>query len=313
MAQWYRSPYSARASKRFKKSSIVKSGKGQIKAAKSATDNASFTIAVNHPFALSSVSATNIWTDDEISVGNVYAINIYDVLAKSPNFQRFRNMFDQVRIDKIECKLQVTNQIINTGAAANLYDIYVAIDRNGLDNKYILGSHSQEKDAEDLANLDRYYLNVGGAIASIGSNTKSQLNAYQRWSLKRSIWPSSLQEKSQFVATDDIVAFDDSYNNNLACYNLDSAFIQAKVDTTSEVDYTQAMLAIENKDTPTLLTSNAKFPFKPTILVGAFTSNPNADGTMNSFGPIAENAKILMNAEFKIACTFRGSKGNDTV
>ena len=89
MAQWYRNPYSAKGSKRYKRSNIGKSAKGQIKAAKSATDNASFTIAVNHPFALSSVETEHTWTANPVTVGNVYAINVYDVLAKSPNFQRF--------------------------------------------------------------------------------------------------------------------------------------------------------------------------------------------------------------------------------
>jgi hypothetical protein len=318
MARYFKSPYSNKSYRdlRYKKGGIVKSGKGQIKAAKNATDNASFTIAVNHPFSLQSVAPVNSFVDlpEGTKVGNVYAINVYDVLAKSPNFQRFRNMFDQVRIDRIECKLQVTNQIVNTAASTNLYDIYVAIDRNGIDNKYVIGSYSEAKDANNLANLDRYYLNIGSAIASIGSNTKTQLNAYQKWSLKRYIWPSSLQEKSQFVATDDIFSFDNFYNNATSGYMLNSAFIQAQVDTTSEADYEQAMLSVENKDTPTLLTSNAKFPFKPTILVGAFVANTVQDtGAMNAFGDITEGSKILMNAEFKIACTFRGSKGNDTV
>ena len=291
-----------------------KRAKGNLKAAKSGTDNASFTIAVNHPFALKSVDTAQTYLANDDKVGNVYAINVWDVLAKSPNFQRFRNMFDQVKIDRIDFKLQVTNQIVQTAVPQTLYDIYVAIDRNGLDEKYLIPSYSGTKDPDDnTASLDRYYLNIGGAIASIGSNFKSQLNAYQRWSSKKAIWPSNLQEKSQFVATDDVVPFDNYYNNTVGAYYLDSNFIIPDVTVGSSVDVSQAITTIENKDTPSLLTSNAKFPFKPTILVGAFTSSTAEDGSMQPFGDIAANQSILMNAEFKIACTFRGSKGNDTV
>ena len=236
--------------------SLAKRAKGQIQAAKSGTDNASFTIAVNHPFSLQSITPDKPMKDmGTKKVGNVYAINVYDVLAKSPNFQRFRNMFDQVKIDRIDFKLQVTNQVVSLGAPQKLYDIYVAIDRNGLDDKYIVASHTQAKDANDSATLDRYYLDVGGAIASIGSNFKSQLNAYQRWSSKKSIWPSTTQEKGQFVATDDVIQFDNYYDNATAGYMLDSNFIVPQVVTTSSVDVSNAIMSIENKDTPAVALS----------------------------------------------------------
>lgn len=293
--------YGRRVIRRYRKSGgggLVKRARGNLKASKSGTDSCTQTITFTHPIALTGdiLSGTN---EGEYFYPGVMALNIWDLLSRAENFKAFRRMYEQCKIDYVYVKLNVTNSQISTADSQKMYDIYVAWDRTGISHDDIL-----PYSVNDVYKGFRYV--IGPRISEI-SNSKTQLNAFQRWSKNMYIAPRSLQEKSQYVSTSEVFEWRKAYDYSHQVY----PFLN---DVANEKDF-EILLNMNN---PGILTENGKYPFKPTLLIGAFGSGMKA-GTggqtdvvqMNL--PLDSSTKIIMTCEFKVVLTFRGAKGGQTV
>jgi len=291
--------YGRRAIRRYRKSgSTVKRARGNLKASKSGTDSCTQTITFTHAIALTgdTLSGTK---EGEFYYPGVMALNIWDLLSRAENFKSFRKMYEQCKIDYVYVKLNVTNSQISTADSQKMYDIYTAWDRTGISHDDIL-----PYDVNDV--IKGFHYVIGPRISEI-ANSKTQLNAFQRWSKNMYLAPRSLQEKSQYVSTSEIFEWRKPYDYTHQVY----PFIE-------DVSDMKGFENLMNMNNPGVLIENAKYPFKPTLLIGAFGSGMKA-GTggetdvvqMNL--PLDSSTKIIMTCEFKVVLTFRGAKGGQTV
>jgi hypothetical protein len=231
--------------------------------------------------------------------GGVVALNLWDMLSRAPNFKAFKAMYDQVRIDYATVTLNVTNSTINTNEANKTYDIYCAWDRTGLDEDFVYPEKGQG--AYDINGL---IISLSNKITEMG-HSKTTLNAFQRWRKTLYISPRTLAEKSQYITTGQIDEWRLPYNANSTSYPL----IQAnRIEAANNAEAITKYKNFLNSDNPCLPVENSKYSFKPTLLVGAFGSSVvQGNGSLNQ--PLTEATQIMMSADFKIVCTFRGSKG----
>lgn len=293
-----------KASKKSKKASQYKRTKGQFAASKRNNDNANFVISFTHAFALGTNNENNFDYPEPYvgaSVGSVYAMNIYSLLARSDNFKCFKRMYDQVKINGVQVKMNVANATLNTANTVKTYDIYTAWDRTGLDP--LVAPIKYTNDDQKLC--DKVGILLDKAIAQYGGVTKLQLNGYQRWTQNKSIYPTNLQEKSFYVNTGDIKEWADHFSPTDFMYPINTA-------NKKPID---GFLALNNTN-PAWLVENPSIPWKPTLLIGAFVTGGNLDQSpteVNSFGHLPTDTKIYFSCEFKVACTFRGLKGNNIV
>lgn len=285
--------------KRNSSRGLVKRAKGSLKSAKSASDIANFTVSFTHPFVLSGkpISIDGVGTRNL----GVQALNVWDLLSRAPNFQAFQKMYDQVRIDYIRVKLQVTNSTISTANAQQLYDIYTAWDRNGVD----LGDTTPIVDGRDK--IIGIGVVMGSNISQYNGVSKMQLNAFQRWMQYKSLYPRTLMEKGQFVSTSEVTQWRLTYDTADLYYPFISDTALDKTDTQGYMNYL-------NQNNPGILVANSKYPFKPTLLVGGFITQNNAtDNVAETNVPLNSETKIVMTAEFSVALTFRGLKGAPSI
>lgn len=283
-----------------KSTSIVKRAKGNITASKKQNDVADFTITFNHTFPVTSFT-------DSTGTYSGYAMNIWDLLSKAPNFKAFQSMYDQVRINGIQIKLQTSNHTVNTGTANTIYNVFTAWDTDGMDKKFIKPVVTENQDGSQ--NIVGFRTGLGTAIATYGSSSKMQLNPFQRWSQNRSLYPSSMQEKTQFVSTDSVVDYHDAYNTLTHYFEFKSDY-KSLGENTPVDKLPMVFEEILNQDNPALLTSNQKYPFKPTFYVNAFSADvDNESHLIDSYIPVSTNQQLVFTAEVRVPCTFRGLKG----
>lgn len=289
-------------------SSIVKRAKGNIAASKKQNDVADFTITFNHTFPI----AVHYNKEGGQPTGvfqSGYAMNIWDLLSKAPNFKAFQSMYDQVRINGVQIKLQTSNGGATAAEEENtIYNIFTAWDSNGADRKFVdpvyLPAQEQGK-----VNIVGYRTCLNTAIATYGSSSKLQLNRYQRWTQNRSLYPSNMAEKTQFVSCDSIIdfhaPFDTSTDNRYFEFITD---YKKLVDNVPQNDVAAEFYNLLNGDNPALPTTNAKYPFKPTFYVDAYKSDVQ-NNKVNPYTPINEATILMFTAEIRVPCTFRGLKG----
>jgi hypothetical protein len=288
-----------KSNSKYSGGALVKRARGNIKASKRGTDQSNFTINFTYPFVLTSI---NKLVDGKPEKLGVQVLNVWDLLSRSPNFQNFQKMYDQCRIDYVRVKLNVTNSTLSTQDSAQTYDIYTAWDRTGVSFDDI----SLIEDIEQLGE-NKYSgirVTVGDKISEMNGKIKMQLNPFQRWRQNLSIWPSNNSEKSQLVNTSEVKVWrtplivDSSINKQDLYY----AFTDLTgTETTVSRDYL-------NANNPCIFVENAKYPFKPTLLVAAFKTGSVA-GEISANQPIGVGTQIVMTAEFQVAMTFRGVKG----
>lgn len=291
--------------RRSTRKGLVKRARGNLKSSKSNTDALTQTITFTSPVVLTGkhfngdngVDYTSPTTGTKPEFyGGVVALNIWDLLSRAPNFKAFQQMYDQVRIDYASVTLNVTNSTIQTNQADKTYDIYTAWDRTGIDFKDLYPT------ADQGYNVDGCIVGIGPKITDY-QHTKSTLNAFQRWKKSLYIYPKSLSEKSQYVSTGSVTEWRDPYNSTETKYPFKNS-----LECLSPMEAVQNYNNFLNSDNPAILSENGKFSFKPTLLIGAFGTNVvDGIGVLNQ--PLSNDTKIVMSADWKVVCTFRGAKG----
>lgn len=317
--------------KKSSTSTIVKRARGNARSSKQGTDNLTFSLSFNQGVSVGSRAV------GEDIIG-VVPINVYDVMSQSKNYQALASIFEQVRIDYVAAVITVSTA---EGLSANpdnaltnysSYDLYTAWDRNGVDNSELKPIYINTE-----SDISAVYPNIcgslqcitGSAISSYGSVKKSSLNVYQKWRHATWIAPKDLQEKQQFVNCKSIqawhgpytggssttpyaypIAYTDAEDHKTYFYNPDNKFIVPRnIVLGDQNGYAEVA---NNSDNPSLIGNSAKYPFKPTLLIGAFRTGLNAVNAVDNFQPLG-NSAILLNIEWKIVVTFRGIKGIQTI
>lgn len=277
-------------------SSSNKRARGQFAAAKKSNDRLSFVVNCNHVFT-ASYNPTN--------ESGVAAINVWDVLERNGYFSNLSNMYDQIKIDGINVTLSVTNAVTTVQSINEIRNIttYVAWDRTGLSTNQIRlidanGDEIPEMN-DDETPVKKWKTKIGSSIVKVTGAKKSQISSFQRWNYSTYLYPSLLQEKSQYITTSDIRRFNRSFDVNTSEFTLTDVYNNSNIND------------IYNSSNPAVPFESSSVKFKPTLLVGVF-QNGFSQVSGAEYGDITQYgacSPVIFNAEFSITCSFKNLKG----
>ena len=299
-----KSSYGTYKSYKKKYTSSNSRARGQFKAARRTSDSLSFVVNSNVVFSARYNSSNG---------KGVACVNIWDVLARNKNFQLMQQMYDQVKLDGVKYKLNITNaktDITNINAVKN-YSIFTAWDKTGLSpGQYTIAS-TTGLSPEQILNIGpqsipqkewdntsikatHWWCTLGNSIVNQTGVQKSILNSFQRWNSYGSLYPSLAQEKQQYLQTGDISIFDKRLNEQRVYHEIVERY------------NTNCVNSILSDANPVIPFENNNIRFKPCLLVGIFSNN--VDGAnITQFGDVED--PVVFNGEFQIAVTFRNLKG----
>ena len=182
--------------------------------------------------------------------------------------------------------------------------VITAWDRTGLD-----GTQFFQKKVGGVGQ-NEYYTNIGDNITTYSSAKSQQLVAGATFNCTRYLYPSSQQEKSLYLATNELKP-QFEYNAN-ANYNA-----LQRVDGVLEADIKPEII--------TNLWSSPSCPFKPTLMLGILSVEKLQLGHVQDSidvqgGMAVDNAyttkkinSVTFNLEFDIGVTFRGLRKSQVV
>ena len=234
------------------------------------------------------------------------AINIYNVLFKSEYFQNYSSLYDQFKIDSIKVKVSAVNWA--TGSNDQNGDEYIspksliictAWDRSGLSLEQFI---EQKDDQGQSLKFPVYYCTIGRDITTYSSAQTKHLGPGNTYSITRYLYPSTIQEKEQYLSTLDL-------NEQFIRTNKEG-FEYSGFITTSRIN-DRGNIVIKRKNTdlnegyPCNLIESPGVPFKPTFLIDVIASDEPKFIA-------ADNKKVNLlrpttfNLEFDIVVKFRG-------
>lgn len=248
-SSWYssrRSNYRRGRFSSYGRSRTARRARSQLRAAMSQRDSLSLVIKYS--------TTIDLVTDGtNQSTAGVY-LNIYSVLANSPMFSSFQNMYDQVKLDG--ARVSITQKTSNDTYQSinNPLQIVTAWDRSGLSAA-----------TNPTGNVSTQNLSFSAISQYSSAFVKSAMyGTFYR--VQRTIYPSTLEEKGQWVST---------------------GSLSIPATGTSLLNY----------DSPTTPIETGSYKFKPIFLMAA-QSQASAAATGTSFG--------TFQVEFSIPVTFRG-------
>lgn len=282
---------------------------GNMRAAYAQKDTASVVLNINRAI---SCSRPDISINQPSFKGAVGVLNIYDCLVKSEFFRNYAPMYDQFKVDRVRVKLTALKfPVQNTGNNTVGLSIVTAWDRNGLDNAQIsndLGI-TPVGEAPDVT----YYLNssisnvIGANVNTYSSAVTKNLVVGSSFNQTRYLNASSMQEKEQYLATDDlkewylgalpednILDLTADFKKIVPYSNVQAIPVEVKNSLLSEQ-------RLELDKNPAYFGRSSTCPFKPTLLIG-----------VNSGGEDAVQY-CTFNAEIDVAVTFRGLRKSSNV
>jgi len=282
--------------------------------------------------------------DEKIIHTGTYALNLWDLLRKSEFYQSYANMYDQVKINKATIKLipfqfpifsnGPTGGLTGSTAASNnfynSYTIVTAWDRSGLSDEQLewvnYSKENQNLIIGDAADSDGLYVNLTGAeVATYSSAISKNVNPNSATSITRTIYPSTISEKSYYVSTADLKKWYEAYDSAYARYrgienprgvegNIATVTDFPPGDPVQGVRVPQYPLATHIsaalQKNPAFLQESPSVPFKPTLLVSMLNEEQQIQVTNGSdqtppqyytFVP-----KMTFSVEADIVVTFRG-------
>ena len=209
---------------------------------------------------------------------NTAFVNVFDALIHSEFFNNYAPMYDQFRIDKVKAKftsLQYPTANGN-GTSVNL-SVVTGFDRNGFDK-------SQFNEVINAGGESLFICNIGENIATYSSSVTKNLAFGSPFEIIRYINPSTIQEKSQFIATDSLRYWYTNYNEQTNTYH----YLNTEVENCKP-------------ENPCYPIRNDAVPFKPTYLIGVLQSSNQLQGP------------CIFNCELDVCVTFRGLRKSSTV
>ena len=264
----------------------------QFRSAKKGNETLAFVVNSNHVFSA---------RYDSLTESGTACINVWDVLQRNSNFNNLKSMYDQVKIDGIQVKLSVTDAMTSISQLNQVKNItiYTAWDKTGLSrNQYRLYDVNGDEISEmndDEFEVKGYDVKIGSGIVNNSSAQKSQLNSFQRWNRTLKMYPSLMNEKSQYIQTSNIKRFYKSFNSNTSMYELNDLY-----DHLCEAD-------IISQPNPVIPFESTDVRFKPCLLVGVFSNGVDSNGQITQYG---NTNPVIFNGEFSISCTFKNLKGS---
>lgn len=285
---WGYNPY-----KKYKSSSGSKRSRGNFRASKQTRDSMSLVVKCNACIS-SAYDATN---DAGVSV-----INVYEVLRTNPQFASFVKLYDQVKVGGIKVKLNVVDAQTSINSISQIKNINVvtAWDRTGLSKDQVLFYDSNAevitREDWDTSGVHHFAPKIGKGIVNATGVDKSILNSFQRWNRNPFLFPSSLEEKSQYLSTSNFEEVVASYDYTTGAY------------VVNESNDATPITELFNSANPCLPFESPSCKWKPTLMIGVFTSS--YDSTNHVIKQYDTCNAVLFNAEFSIEVTFRNMKAS---
>lgn len=260
--------------------SVSKRSSGNIKAAFEQRDQCEVVLNCNN------VINCNFGTRNDKETFTVAALNVFDALLHSEFFNNYAPMYDQVRVDKVKAKVtslsypNKKDQEIQSNIS-----VVTAFDRNGLDTSQLTGV--QDGAVENDLGHKIVGTKIGKAVSTYSSALTKNLSFGSTFEVVRYITPFTIQEKSQYIATDSLKYWYDNYNHR------ENKFDLGKNNT---ADYEAACIS----SNPCYLERDPSIPFKPTYLVGVI-------------GLDELSGDCIFNVEMDVCCTFRGLRKSQSM
>jgi len=276
----------------YKNNGVKKRAIQSIRASNTQNSTINFAFKINYAFTA---------RYDSSSERGVAAINIYDVLMKSENFINLRNMYDSVKINGVNVRINVTDAAtsIQEVSAIKSINVVTAWDKTGIS----IGE-CELRDAEnnvivpegfDTDNATKYCNLIGKKITGYGSLKKGLLNSYQKFTRYESCWPTTNNEKSLYIPTKIFNEFETGFDASSSLYTISGDYSGSPVND------------VLSNPNPCIPFENVTVPWKPTLLVGVFKTTVGTNGAITQY---ADCDTVVFNAEFTVPCTFKGLKGD---
>ena len=125
---------------------------------------------------------------------------------------------------------------------------------------------------------------------------KTILNSFQRWNSSPFLYPSTLEEKSQYLSTSNFDEVAASYDYTTGAY------------VVSQENDATPISELFNSANPCFPFESPSCKWKPTLLIGVFKSS--FDSTNKVIKQFDTCSPVLFNAEFSIDVTFRNMKAS---
>lgn len=274
-------------------SSTARRTYGQYKAAKRTNDQLSFVINSSYTFT------ARYEPGDEVGTA---AINVWEVLANNSQFYNLKNMYDQVKIDGVRVNLSCTNASVNLNNFNSFSNttVFTCWDRTGLSlDETTLFTKDRNNYTEippaqiRTTRLGAYRTKIGSKIVNKTGSEKSMINMFQKWKVFKSIYPSTINEKGQYIQTGDL-----------------KKFVEVSHPETSYIDLTESSVndyySLTGEVNPCIIFESSNCRFKPTLLVGVFRNEILEGGNVTQYGRVDT---VVFTGEFSISVTFRNLKG----
>lgn len=309
-----RYPYSTRRRAYSFGSRSKRRALGNYRAARQQRDASQVNLSI--PLQCTAASTViNVQGHDPFHSGT-YAINIWDLLRKSSFYQSYANMYDQVKIDRIRIKITPTEWTFNAGDnAVKAITLISAWDRTGLSQEQlevIVDDLGDDKTVGNIAdnNYDGLYVKLSGSeLSTYSSAITKNLNPGTSISMTRTLYPSTIQEKAQFVNTADLKAWYGAYDANKHRYvgwTLPEQVVR-RAQGQAEVEPLEVLDSFAQSHNPCYLQEDVSIPFKPTLLLGCLGGVTDLDHLNDDDTYVLKSvAPVLFNVEADIGVTFRG-------
>ena len=329
MARWGRKRVSKRAYAAYQKRVAAQQRDLAKYTINIPTKITTFNKVVNVPYDPTDASKTNA-----CQVG-CFALNIYECLRKSELYNSYSSMFDEFKINKVTVKLTPNSYLVNSGSYYKSLTVFTAWDRTGLewDQVYLNACASTYTDGKlgtDWAagatidttaitqgKTDGLYVTLGENVGTYSSDMTKSISPNSNRQITRTLYPTNLLEKSQYLSTDSLKKWYDYYDTVHGRYygipfaGFDQqlgAAANGSIDNPSATVTPQLLRkspAIESN--PCFLVEDNAIAFKPTLLVGIFGDNAMEDitGITLDGNDITQNP-VVFNVEVDVDVQFRG-------
>lgn len=264
----YRRYRNARSNSTYssRRSSIRSRSIGNTRAARAQRDSATVVINRIAPF---NVYIYGDYYPDSLggTTFGAIAISHWDELRKSQFFPNYSSMYDQMRLDKTRIKITGSSAVSNN----NPYDspsIILAFDRNGLNStQFVKLPNTQVPSTNPSVAFPDPNL-----VSTYSSAQTRQWSSGNSFSMYQTVYPTTIQEKGQYIATGALVA------------PIDPATITGNIPDSEFSN-------------PCSFWQHQSYPFKPITLLAVRLPNP-----------VKQKNTYIFNIEFEFTVTFRGMR-----
>jgi hypothetical protein len=249
-----------------RRSSIRSRSTGNTRAARAQRDSA--TVVINR------IAPFNVYIYGDYygeSLGGTtfgaIAISHWDELRKSQFFPNYSSMYDQMRLDKTRIKITGSQAVANDNPYSSP-SIILAFDRNGLNStQYVKLPNPQVPSGKTPVAFPDPNI-----VSTYSSAQTRQWSSGNSFSMYQTVYPSTIQEKGQYIATGALLA------------PIDPSTITGNIPDSEYAN-------------PCSFWQHQSYPFKPVTLLAVRLPTP----------VITQNTYIF-NIEFEFTVTFRGMR-----